>query len=63
MNFAQKIGEPDIYASDIFDSVMLNDDPNHAIQRNYLYIRNNIVKTDSTFSPIYETHNFYDIGR
>ena len=39
MNFTDKLGEPNFYANDIYDSVMLNDHPDHVIQRNYMYLR------------------------
>lgn len=66
MNFSDKIGEPNFIATDIFDAIMLNADPNHIIERNYMYLRKNFQEMEDTYYPFeyfsYEG-DFYDVGK
>ena len=66
MNYTEREFEPSFRVMDMFHSVMLNENTDVPVMRNYMYLRLNTVKTeDNLLYPFdYDFDGFfYDVGK
>ena len=65
MDFLDKDPQPTFKVNDIYDSQMLNNNKDHIVQRNYIYLRKNDLQLEDDFIQLYYTGEatYYDVGK
>ena len=65
MNFLDKTSDPTFMVNDIFSSEMLNNKPDHIINRNYMYLRKNNLQLEDDYLQFEYTGTgtYFDVGK